>query len=116
MYEWYLSILDDDDKAIIRFLRKTGEEHMARKPISRDLSTGVASDLAARLAYMKKYTTPSEFMTGGTRSKWERIGKPLFTPSIEMAMYFTPINPTLYRMIRGGLTAYDIQEGVYDYE
>eukprot|EP01047_Picozoa_sp_COSAG01_P144259 COSAG01_NODE_76081_length_190_cov_34.736264_1_plen_44_part_10 len=34
MYEWYLSILDDGDKEVIRFLRSTGEEHMARKPIN----------------------------------------------------------------------------------
>ena len=114
MYEWYLTLLEDGDQEVIRFLRQTGEEHMARKPGSRDMSTGVSSDLDGRLAYMKKYTTPSEFMTGGTRSKWERIGKPLFTPSIEMAMYFTPMNPLLYRTIRAIQLGYDSSQGVYD--
>ncbi len=108
-------MLSDDDQEIIQFLRKTGEEHMARKPTSRS-PVNLSSSFDERLALMRKYTTPSEFMSGGTRSKWERIGKPLFTPSIEMGMYFTPLNPIVYRMIRTFLTGYDIQEGVYDYD
>jgi hypothetical protein len=108
-------MLDDDDQEIIRFLRKTGEEHMARKPVSRGVAA-VSRTPDERLAYMMRFADPSQMMSGGTRSKWERIGKPLFTPSVEMAMYFTPMNPIVYRMIRYGLTAYDVKEGVYDYD
>ncbi len=114
MYEWYLSILDDDDQETFRFLRKTGKEHMARKPTSR-VSSIVPVD--GRLDPRQRFQEFHDYMfTGGSRSKWERIGKPLFTPSIEMAMYFTPMNPIVYRLIRVGLTAHDIHEGVYDYE
>ena len=106
-------MLDDDDQEIIRFLRKTGEEHMARKPASRGGAT-ISRTSDERLAYMMRFADPSQMMKGGTRTKWERIGKPLFTPSIEMAMYFTPMNPLVYRMIRGIITGYDVSEGVYD--
>ena len=85
---------------------------MARKPTSRGMFTGVSSTYDERLAYMKKYTTPSEFMSGGTRSKWERIGNPLFTPAFEMAMYFTPMNPFVYRTLRAIKLGYDASQGV----
>ena len=87
---------------------------MARKPTSRVTSIvpgAVGLDPSQRFKEFHDY-----MFTGGTRSKWERIGKPLFTPSIEMAMFFTPMNPIVYRMIRYGLTAYDVKEGVYDYD
>jgi hypothetical protein len=113
MYEWYLSILDDDDQEVIRFLRSSGEEHMARKPTSLGMSTGVSSTYHERLAYMKKYTS-SEAFQGGTRSKWERIGHPLFTPGFEMAMFFTPMNPFVYRSIRLIKHSYDASQGLYD--
>ena len=114
MYEWYLGMLSDDDQEIIRFLRKTGEDHMAVKPTSSGGST-VVGTYDERLAYSRKYLTPSEYMTGGSRSKWERIGKPLFTPSIEMAFYFTPMNPIVYRGLRAIQLGYDSSQGV-DYD
>jgi hypothetical protein len=117
MYEWYLSILDDGDQEVIRFLRKTGEDHMANMPTSRGGSTssrfGDDIDYSVMNASLWR-SNPSGIAV--TKSKWERIGKPLFSPSIEMVMYFTPMNPVIYRMIRGGLTAYDIEQGVYDYD
>jgi hypothetical protein len=115
MYEWYLSILDDGDQEVIRFLRSTGEEHMANMPTSRGGSTRIANSDAERLAYLTKFATPSEMMSGGTRSKWERIGKPLFTPSIEMVMYFTPMNPFVYRTLRAIQLGHDASQGV-DYD
>jgi hypothetical protein len=113
LYDWYLEMLSDDDQAIIRFLRKTGEEHMARKPTSPGRTTSSSDSGLKREFVAPELWHPLRGSPSGM-SKWERIGKPLFTPSIEMAMYFTPMNPIVYRMIRAGLTAYDVKEGVYD--
>ena len=87
---------------------------MARKPTSLGMSTGVSSTYDERLAYMRKYTTPSEFMSGGTRSKWERIGYPMFTPAFEMVLFFTPMNPFVYRTLRAIKYGYDVSQGVHD--
>ncbi len=106
--------MSDDDQEIIQFLLKTGEEHMARKPISR--SPGIVSGFVQLTPGQRFREFRENMFVGGTRSKWERIGKPLFSPSIEMAMYFTPMNPLVYRMIRAFLTAHDIEQGVYDYD
>ena len=106
--------LGDADQEVVRFLRKTGEDHLANMPTSRGGSTRIANSDAERLAYMRKQLTPSEFMTGGTRSKWERIGNPLFTPVFEMAMFFTPMNPFVYRGLRLIKFNIDLTEGVHD--
>ena len=86
---------------------------MARKPASRviDIVPGVG-DLDPRQRFQEFH---EHMFTGGTRSKWERIGKPLFTPSIEMAMYFTPMNPLVYRTLRAIQLGYDASQGV-DYD
>ena len=93
---------------------------MANMPTSRGGSTRVANSHAERLAYMRKMLHPSGQFSGlapgdaGYRTKWERIGKPLFTPAIEMVMFFTPMNPVVYRGIRAIQIAYDASQGVYD--
>ena len=89
---------------------------MARKPDSTSLTASGNASFDELLAFINAGGWKVSNASPSSKSKWERIGKPLFTPSIEMAMYFTPMNPVVYRMIRGGLTAYDIQEGVYDYD
>ena len=110
-YQWYLSILDDGDQEIIRFLRSTGEDHLANMPTSLGGATVSYPDRFNPLERFKE-----DFRHRGIhqRSKWERIGKPLFTPGIEMAMFFTPMNPLLYRTIRAIQLGYDSSEGVYD--
>ena len=87
---------------------------MANMPTSRGGSTRIANSDSERLAYMMKFATPSEMFSGGTRSKWERIGSPLFTPAFEMAMFFTPMNPVVYRALRGLKLTLDSSEGVHD--
>ena len=84
---------------------------MANKPTSRGGATVSHPDRFNPLERFKE-----DFRHRGIhqRSKWERIGKPLFTPGIEMAMFFTPMNPLLYRTIRAIQLGYDTSEGVYD--
>ncbi len=86
---------------------------MANKPDSPVSGSGLTSyeDLIAQANY---YLNPNQYMTGPGRSKWERIGNPMFTPAFEMAMFFTPMNPIIYRGLRLIKHSYDISEGVHD--
>jgi hypothetical protein len=111
MYEWYLSILDDGDQEVIRFLRSTGEDHMASKPTSRGGATVSHPD---RFNPLERFQEDFRHRGIHQRSKWERIGKPLFTPAIEVALFFTPMNPWVYRTLRAIQVGYDTSEGVHD--
>ncbi len=84
---------------------------MANKPTSRDGFTGVMDTSLTPAEHFVNYRR--NMFKGGTRSKWERIGSPLFTPSFEMAMYFTPMNPVVYRALRAIKLGMDTSEGVY---
>ncbi len=100
LYEWYMGQLDHDDQEVIRLLRKTGEDIMANKPDSRGGSTRTISSYDESMVRMNYYLNPNQYMTGPGESKWQRIGKPLFTPAFEMVMFFTPMNPVVYRALR----------------
>ncbi len=100
LFDWYIGQLDDADEEVIQFLRKTGEDIMANKPDSRGGSTLSDRSYDERIARMNYYLNPNQYMTGPGASKWQRIGKPLFTPAFEMVMFFTPMNPVVYRALR----------------
>ena len=110
LYEWYMGQLGDADQEVVRFLRKTGEDHLANMPTTPGRPT-VSRDVVSPL---DKFKHDFRDMGIHQRSKWERIGNPLFTPAFEMAMYFTPMNPIVYRGLRGIKLYLDSTEGVFD--
>lgn len=77
LYEWYLGLLDEETEGALRILRPMVEAVFDIDVVSSDGDGGSTSVVthADRLAYLRKYTTGEAFR-GGTRSKWDRIGKP----------------------------------------
>ncbi len=102
-------MLSDDDQEVVRFLYTLGEGIMAAKPTSTRGST--VSDPGSFNPYLR---FKEDFRHRGIhqRSKWDRIGKPLFTPAFEMVMFFTPMNPFVYRGLRSLKLLLD--EGYFD--
>ncbi len=110
MFEWYLGLLEQDDPETGRLVRTIGEDILANKPTSpMDSGSSNISD-DERLAYFKGIDPIDRLTTPGENYKWQNIGKPLFGPAIELGFYFTPLNPVVYRLLRGIYTAYDLEQ------
>ena len=101
-------MLEKDDPETGRLVRRIGEDILANKPVS-PLDGGFSSiPIDARLEYFKGVDPIDRLTTPGENYKWQNIGKPLFGPAIELGFYFTPMNPVVYRFVRGIYTAFDM--------